>query len=59
VAWSADQMTPDEDWWMEVVDEGGLVLFRLNFLIVASATVLGSGQFENSGPMRKPRNEGS
>lgn len=39
---SAKQMALGEDWRMEITDETGLILFRLEFTLMASAAVSGA-----------------
>jgi hypothetical protein len=39
---SAKQMALGEDWRMEVTDEAGLILFRLDFTVMTSPAVSGA-----------------
>ncbi|GJD58244.1 DUF6894 family protein [Methylobacterium dankookense] len=42
IADNAQRMKLGEDWTMEVTNEAGLVLFRLDFHVSGSAAILGS-----------------
>ena len=48
IADSAKILKLGEDWTMEVTDDTGLVLFRLDFHIASSAAIMGSDQRRNA-----------
>ena len=41
VARDAKRIALGDDWWMEVTDDTGLVLFRLDFMILQSSVLKG------------------
>lgn len=50
----AERIKPGDDWRMEVTDEQGLIVFRLDFSVFASAALAGGSVVQEAGPPSDP-----